>query len=57
MEENKLHLRSFIIDELPSSVNMTVTFVKNTITLVMKKTAEMKLENYQGFASGEMIDK
>ncbi|NLK69040.1 MAG: serine hydrolase [Clostridiaceae bacterium] len=57
VEENKLHLRSFIIDELPSSVNMTVTFVKNTITLVMKKTAEMKLENYQGFASGEMIDK
>lgn len=57
VEENKLHLRSFIIEELPASVNMTVTFAKNTITFDMRKTAEMKLENYQGFASGEVIEK
>lgn len=52
VEENKLHLRSYIIEELPGSVNMTITFKQNTITLVMKKIAENQLEQYEGFASG-----
>jgi len=51
--ENTLHIRSYIIDELPGSVNMTLTFINNTVTISMKKIAENELERYEGFASGE----
>jgi len=54
VDENTLHLRSYIIEELPGSVNMTITFIKNTITICMKKIAENALHRYEGFASGEL---
>lgn len=53
-DETTLHLRSYIIEELPGSVNVTFTFRKNTITMVMKKIAENELNRYEGFACGEM---
>ncbi|BCJ96887.1 hypothetical protein acsn021_44560 [Anaerocolumna cellulosilytica] len=53
--ENTLHLRTYIIDECYGSVNITMTFQENTITLAMKKTAEPFLEKYEGHASGEWI--
>ena len=49
---NTLHLRSYIIDELPASVNITITFKGNTVTVAMKKIAENALNRYEGFASG-----
>lgn len=54
VDENTLHLRSYIIDELPGHVSMTITFVKNTITVAMKKIAEDALSRYEGFASGKL---
>ena len=50
--ENTLHLRTSIIDECFSSVNMSFTFEDNTITIAMKKGIEPFLELYDGFASG-----
>lgn len=54
VEENKLRLRSYIIEEVPGSVHMTITFLGDTITIAMKKTIENLLEQYEGFASGEV---
>lgn len=50
--ENTLHLRTSIIDECFSSVNMSFTFEDNTITIAMKKGIEPFLDLYDGFASG-----
>jgi CubicO group peptidase (beta-lactamase class C family) len=50
--ENTLHLRTSIIDECFSSVNMSFTFVDNSITIGMKKGIEPFLDLYDGFASG-----
>jgi len=56
VDDNTLHLRSYLIDMLPGNVNMTITFIKNTITISMKKIAEDALRRYEGFASGELKD-
>ncbi|UZQ86079.1 beta-lactamase family protein [Thermoclostridium stercorarium] len=53
VDENTLHLRSYIIDELPGNVNMSLTFMDNTVTIAMKRIAEDALKRYEGFASGE----
>ena len=50
---NILHLRSYIIDECYASLNITMTFLDNTITLAMKKTSEPFLSMYDGHISGE----
>lgn len=54
VEENKLRLRSYVIEEVPGSVHMTITFKEDTITLAMKKTIENLLEKYEGFGSGKI---
>lgn len=54
VDEKTLHLRSYIIEELPGNVNMTITFINNAITISMKKIAEDALHEYEGFASGEL---
>lgn len=53
IEENVLHLRTYVIDECYASLNITMTFVNNIITLAMKKTAEPFLQRYGGCMSGE----
>ncbi|HEY8422871.1 MAG TPA: serine hydrolase [Thermoclostridium sp.] len=53
-DDKMLHLRSYIIDQLPGHVSMTLTFINNTITISMKKIAEDALRRYEGFASGEI---
>ncbi|WOO38718.1 serine hydrolase [Anaerocolumna sp. AGMB13020] len=50
--ENTLQIRTSIIDECFSSVNMSFTFEDNTITIAMKKGIEPFLALYDGFASG-----
>lgn len=56
VEENKLRLRSYVIEEVPGSVHMTITFTEKTITLAMKKTIENLLDKYEGFGSGVMAE-
>lgn len=51
--ENVLHLRSYVIDECYASLNITITFLEDTITLAMKKTSESFLQKYEGCISGE----
>ncbi|MBP7175464.1 MAG: beta-lactamase family protein [Thermoclostridium sp.] len=52
VEENKLRLRSYIIEQEPGSVHMTITFMGDTITIAMKRTIGNLLDTYEGFASG-----
>lgn len=50
-----LHFRSYVIDECYASVNITATFLENTITLAMKKTSEPFLSRYDGYATGDQV--
>lgn len=50
-----LLILSNIIDDYVGTVKINVTVKGDTITLHMKKAAELFVEDYNGFASGEII--
>ena len=53
-EENLL-VRCYIIDEFLATMKICVVFKGDTVTIVMHKFAELFLQEYEGFASGEIV--
>ncbi len=51
-EERKLVIRSYLIDDYFGNMATTLSFKKNTCTMLMMKTAEHFLGEYQGMAVG-----
>ncbi len=47
----------WVTDDYFGSMKLHVVFEANTVTLIMQKRAEWFLEEYQGFASGSMVEK
>lgn len=52
--EKTLLLHSYIIDEDMATLKMSVRFDGDTVTIAMRKFAELLLKEYSGFASGEL---
>ncbi len=53
LDDNKLMIYVQIIDRYLGNCNMTFAFRDDKVTVVMRKTAEDFLEEYQGYAAGE----
>ncbi|NMA94647.1 MAG: serine hydrolase [Clostridiales bacterium] len=51
-EEDKLVIRSYIIDDHLGNLTITLSFKDDQISVYMSKTAEFFLNEYQGFAGG-----
>ena len=51
-EENKLVIRSYIIDDHLGNLTITLSFKGDQIGVYMHKTAEFFLNEYEGFAGG-----
>ncbi len=51
-EENKLVIRSYIIDDHLGNLTITLSFKGDEIGVFMHKTAEFFLNEYEGFAGG-----
>lgn len=54
ISENIFYLRTYVIDEVYASLDITMTFIDNTITILMKKTSEPFLQQYDGCITGRM---
>ena len=53
VENDKLSVRVNIIDDYFGNLTITMSFKDDTITIYMFKTAEMFLDEYNGFATGK----
>lgn len=51
-EYNKLHIRVWITDDHTGSVDITLVFKGNEISVCMRKNGEWYLDEYSGFAGG-----
>ena len=51
-DETSLAAHVWVVDDYFGSAKMHIVFEGDTVTILMKKTAEWFLEEYQGFASG-----
>jgi len=51
-DETSLAAHVWVVDDYFGSVKMHIVFEDDTVTIIMKKTAEWFLEEYQGFMSG-----
>ncbi|MBQ2957065.1 MAG: serine hydrolase [Clostridia bacterium] len=51
-DETSLAAHVWVTDDYFGSVKMHIVFEDDTVTVIMQKTAEWFLEEYQGFASG-----
>jgi hypothetical protein len=54
-EEDKLVIRTFIIDDYFGNLTVTLSFKGDIIGVYMHKTAEFFLNEYQGFAGGRKL--
>ena len=52
LTEDVLYIKTNIIEECFASMNMQLVFREDTVTICMKKAAEMFLQDYEGFATG-----
>ncbi len=55
VEENKLMIRTFIIDDHLGNLTTTLSFKGDEIAVYMSKNAEFFLDDYTGFAGGSRI--
>lgn len=55
VDENSLVLYTYIIDDYFATLKINVTFDEDTVTILMRKSAELFLNEYSGFASGIKI--
>jgi CubicO group peptidase (beta-lactamase class C family) len=55
-DDQTLLISSYIIDEYVATLHMSVSFDDNTVTIAMKKYAELFLDEFAGFASGVRDD-
>ena len=53
-EERKLVVRSYLIDDYFGNLATTLSFKGDTVTVLMTKTAEHFLNEYQGMAVGKL---
>ena len=56
LSEEVLYIKTNIIEECFASVNMLLVFRDNTVTICIKKVAEMFLQDYEGFATGTRMN-
>ncbi|HZG78565.1 MAG TPA: hypothetical protein VEZ72_22105, partial [Paenibacillus sp.] len=54
VEEHKLNLLVYITDDHLGTAKMTFSFIENKISVHMLKAAEWFLDEYSGFAGGEL---
>ena len=55
LREDVLYIKTNIIEECFASLNMLLVFKGDTVTICMKRVAEMFLLDYEGFATGVKI--
>lgn len=55
VDERTLVICCYIIDDYLATLKINLSFVGNTVTVSMNKAAELFLEEYSGFASGETV--
>lgn len=56
LSKDVLYLKTNIIEECFASVNMLLVFKEDTVTICMKRVAELFLQDYEGFATGSRIN-
>ena len=56
VEPHKLNLLVYITDDYFGTLKITMAFKGDEITLYMTKVAEWFLDEYQGFAGGQLAD-
>lgn len=56
LEPAKLFLKVQIIDEYFGNLNITLSYKEDRLTVLMQKSAEDFLNEYEGFAEGEKIE-
>ena len=54
--EDVLYIKANIIEECFASLNILLVFREDTVTVGMKRVAELFLQDYEGFATGAKID-
>lgn len=55
VEKNKCHIKVWVIDDHTGSVDITLVFKDDEISVCMRKNGEWYLDEYNGFAGGKKI--